>query len=586
MATLLGRKPSETYGNLLQIDNSNTGVDTTLRDVQDGEGTVSALQLSTTSGKITGTLEVTSGITIGGVTVNAGVATVLSDVAPQDPGTAAAGTNNEASRSDHVHNADMSADTTPQLGGDLDCNGNQIQWSKGADVASAAALAVLTDGNYFDVTGTTTVTSINTTGGAGTLIKLHFDDAVTLTHHATNLILPGGANITTAAGDEFEFLEYGAGTYRCTGYALASGKPVVDNFASLVGDTTPQLGGDLDCNGSQIQWSKGADVASGTALPILTDGNYFDVTGTTTITSIDTTGTVGTLIKLHFDGILTLTHHATNLVLPSGANITTAAGDEFEFLEYSAGAYRCTGYALASGKSIVGVTAAFTDTDHIVEGSADATKTVRMEVDGLTTATERVITMPDQNVDLTPTTGTFQGTDATLTSIAALGTAADKFAYTTGVDTWAEASITAAGRAILDDAAASDQRTTLGLVIGTDVQAFDADTLKADTADTLTAGFNGTDYDLGTITSGTTTPAAANGNFQKGVNGGAFTFAPQTATSTIIVQFTNNSQAGAVTTSGFTLVDGDTISTTDGDDFHFYCTLINGFSHLHVKALQ
>jgi hypothetical protein len=57
----------------------------------------------------------------------------------------------------------------------------------------------------------------------------------------------------------------------------------------------------------------------------------------------------------------------------------------------------------------------------------------------------------------------YQASDATLTALAALGTAANKFAYTTGIDTWAEAAITAAGRAILDDAAASDQRTTLGL---------------------------------------------------------------------------------------------------------------------------
>jgi hypothetical protein len=116
-------------------------------------------------------------------------------------------------------------DTTPQLGGDLDANGHQVQWSKGADVASGTALPVLTDGNYFDVTGTTTITSINTTGGAGTLIKLHFDGIVTLTHHATNLVLPGAANITTAAGDEFEFMEYGAGTYRCTGWSLAGTAP-------------------------------------------------------------------------------------------------------------------------------------------------------------------------------------------------------------------------------------------------------------------------------------------------------------------------------------------------------------------------
>jgi hypothetical protein len=112
-------------------------------------------------------------------------------------------------------------DTTPQLGGDLDCNGAQVQWSKGADVASAPALPVLTDGNYFDVTGTTGITSINTTGGPGTLIKLHFDGVVTLTHHATDLVLAGAANFTTAAGDELEFSEYAAGDYRMTGWSLA-----------------------------------------------------------------------------------------------------------------------------------------------------------------------------------------------------------------------------------------------------------------------------------------------------------------------------------------------------------------------------
>lgn len=56
-----------------------------------------------------------------------------------------------------------------------------------------------------------------------------------------------------------------------------------------------------------------------------------------------------------------------------------------------------------------------------------------------------------------------QAYDATLASLAALGTAADKFAYTTGIDTWAEAAITAAGRAVLDDVDAAAQRTTLGL---------------------------------------------------------------------------------------------------------------------------
>jgi hypothetical protein len=60
MATLAGRKPSATYKNLLNIDNSNTGIDGTLRTVQDGEGTEGTLQLSTTG------VNVTSGLTYNG----------------------------------------------------------------------------------------------------------------------------------------------------------------------------------------------------------------------------------------------------------------------------------------------------------------------------------------------------------------------------------------------------------------------------------------------------------------------------------------------------------------------------------------
>ena len=132
--------------------------------------------------------------------------------------------------------SDLTDDTTPQLAGDLDANGHQIQWSKGADVASNGALAVGTDGNYFDVTGTTTITSINTTGGAGTLIKLHFDGACQLTHHASNLILAGAANFTTEAGDELEFVEYGSGTYRMTGWCLAGTAPGGGGGGAFLGE--------------------------------------------------------------------------------------------------------------------------------------------------------------------------------------------------------------------------------------------------------------------------------------------------------------------------------------------------------------
>jgi hypothetical protein len=69
--------------------------------------------------------------------------------------------------------------------------------------------------------------------------------------------------------------------------------------------------------------------------------------------------------------------------------------------------------------------------------------------------------------------------DATLASIAGLGTAADKMIYTTGIDTWAEATITAAGRSLLDDATTGDMLTTLGAAASghTHAQLHDALTL-------------------------------------------------------------------------------------------------------------
>lgn len=56
-----------------------------------------------------------------------------------------------------------------------------------------------------------------------------------------------------------------------------------------------------------------------------------------------------------------------------------------------------------------------------------------------------------------------QAFDATLTSLALLGTAADKLAYTTGVNVWAETGLSAFGRSVIDDADAATARGTFEL---------------------------------------------------------------------------------------------------------------------------
>jgi hypothetical protein len=112
-----------------------------------------------------------------------------------------------------------------QLGGVLDVNGNYVQTEKGGDIASASPLVIDTDGDYFDVTGTTNFAAM--TVAADRQFTLQFDGALTMTHHATNLDLPGEANITTAAGDVAVFQSTGANTVQCIAYTKADGTGVV-----------------------------------------------------------------------------------------------------------------------------------------------------------------------------------------------------------------------------------------------------------------------------------------------------------------------------------------------------------------------
>jgi hypothetical protein len=123
------------------------------------------------------------------------------------------------------------------------------KWRKGVDLTtsdvSAGILTVGTDGNYFDFTGTDTISGIATVG-VGTVIKIHFDAAAPLTHDGTNFSLLGGKSVTTEAGDELEFIEYASADWRCTSYSRFSGKTIASGGWYLLETQSVSAASEMD----------------------------------------------------------------------------------------------------------------------------------------------------------------------------------------------------------------------------------------------------------------------------------------------------------------------------------------------------
>ena len=119
-----------------------------------------------------------------------------------------------------------------------------LNWATPVSIASAATTNIgAAASNSVRITGTTTITSLGTIA-AGASRTVTFTGALTLTHNATSLILPGGANITTAAGDVAEFESLGSGNWRCTSYQKANGQAVsVSPLPNTITKTVTNPGG-------------------------------------------------------------------------------------------------------------------------------------------------------------------------------------------------------------------------------------------------------------------------------------------------------------------------------------------------------
>lgn len=283
-----------------------------------------------------------------------------------------------------------------------------------ATVASAATCDIgAANSLVVQITGTTGITSFGTTYSGPRIVR--FAAALTLTNSAS-LVLPGAANITTAAGDFLIAVPNGnpASGYRVLAYTPAALAPggvsgVVPVANGGTGQTTAAgIQSILPINQVRV------DVASASTVNLTTAAastDHINITGTTGINLF--TVAAGRTFFVRFAGALTLTNNA-NIVTQSGANTVTAAGDTcilrataanvVEVLAYTRG----TPQALGDGQawqSITGSRALNTT----YTNSTGRTIFVSVAVTGSTVSTANIqvlvngVIVLDSNIGVNPT---------------------------------------------------------------------------------------------------------------------------------------------------------------------------------------
>ena len=212
---------------------------------------------------------------------------------------------------------------------------------KGSDVASGDAVTLGFGGNTFDITGTTTINHINNTNWVvGSVVILHFDGAVILTHNAgglsgneANILLSGDTNFTSSAGDALSFVLHDS-----TNWVEVSRNVPSSSY------TAPTLGSTALTSGATISTVAGLTLTSPTlttpALGTPASGVATNLTGTA---SGLTSGNVTTNANL--TGGVTSSGNATTVVtnanltgdVTSSGNATTIAVDAVDIAMLSAG---------------------------------------------------------------------------------------------------------------------------------------------------------------------------------------------------------------------------------------------------------
>lgn len=152
-------------------------------------------------------------------------------------------------------------------------------------------------GDLLDISGTTTITSLLLQSGHERTVR--FTGILTLTNGA-NLVLPGAANITTAAGDFAVFRGYRDGVVRCVDYTKADGGPVsgtgivAQTITNGVTTSAPSQDAVFDALAlkQDLAWTVVSSAAATVSPTAADSGKYYRLSNASAVFNLPTTNLV------------------------------------------------------------------------------------------------------------------------------------------------------------------------------------------------------------------------------------------------------------------------------------------------------
>ncbi|CAB3957272.1 hypothetical protein [Achromobacter ruhlandii] len=151
----------------------------------------------------------------------------------------------------------------------------------------------------------------------------------------------------------------------------SDGQTPMTGSLKMGGYAITQLGAPTG-TGQSLRWEqliKGSDIASASLITIPNEGSLFDVTGTTTINTLDGSAP-GRTVTLRFTGTVTLTNSAS-LVLPNGKNLIAYPNETYVFCQVTPGVWQFCGgtFMLPSKFRQGGVITTTTNTATVAAGA-------------------------------------------------------------------------------------------------------------------------------------------------------------------------------------------------------------------------